>query len=58
MDFPTPFTPTMEITYGRERGRESVEGRATASISRRRSSELVGVRILRREDSIADWIFA
>ncbi len=58
VDFPTPLTPTIEITYGRFRCKDNADGEATASISRRRSRDEVGVRILRNEDSIAVWILA
>ena len=45
----------MEITYGRLLGASGfrVEGDVTAVMDRRRSRDVVGVRILRREDSMA-----
>lgn len=58
MDLPTPLTPTMEMTYGRFLCNDRADGEVTASISRRRSSDEVGVRILLNEASIADCIFA
>jgi hypothetical protein len=45
VDLPTPFTPTIDITYGRLPW--------TACISRRMSRDVVGVSILRRAESIA-----
>ena len=55
VDLPTPLTPTMEITYGRGGGARGFrfEGEVIADIERRISREVVGVRIFRREDSIA-----
>ena len=55
MDFPTPLTPTIEMTYGRGLGESgfNCEGLVTDVMERRMSSEVVGVRILRREDSMA-----
>lgn len=55
VDLPTPLTPTMEITYGRRLGARGfrVDGDVTAVMDRRRSREVVGVRILRKEDSMA-----
>ena len=42
----------MEITYGRGDGERGVElGEVTAVIERRMSREVVGVRILRREEA-------
>ena len=58
MDFPTPLTPTMEMTYGRRFCNDKVEGEVTLSISRKRSNDDVGVRIFLNDDSIAVWIFA
>ena len=56
MDLPTPLTPTMEMIYGRgltlDKGFD-FEGEVMAVMVWRMSSEVVGVRILRREDSIA-----
>lgn len=55
VDLPTPLTPTMEITYGRRLGARGfkVDGDVTVVMDRRRSREVVGVRNLRREDSMA-----
>lgn len=58
VDLPTPFTPTMDITYGRGFCSDKGDGVVTESISRRRSSEFVGVRIFLSDDSIADCILA
>src|SRR3979411_1849633 len=57
VDLPTPLTPTMDMTYGRFFCRDRAEGDVTASISRRRSRDEVGVRILLSEASMADCIF-
>lgn len=38
MDLPTPFTPTMDMTYGR-----GVAEVVVVLIARRRSSDVVGV---------------
>ena len=55
VDLPTPLTPTIEMTYGRDllvdKGFD-FEGEVTAVMERRMSSEVAGVRILRREDSM------
>lgn len=55
VDLPTPLTPTIEITKGRggEDRRLRLDGELTADIERRISSDVVGVRIFRRDDSIA-----
>lgn len=60
VDLPTPLTPTMEMTYGRGFGArgENVEGEVMEVIERRMSREVVGVRIFRKEDSIAWRIVA
>lgn len=55
VDLPTPLTPTIEITYGRGEGDRGfrVDGEVTRDMERRMSREVVGVRIFRRDDSIA-----
>ena len=55
VDLPTPLTPTIEMTYGR-RGVKDREGDVMAVMERRMSRDVVGVSILRREDSMAVWI--
>ncbi len=57
MDLPTPLTPTMEMTYGRGDGERGVEpGEVTVVIERRISRDVVGVRILRRDEARATRI--
>ena len=55
MDLPTPLTPTMEMMYGRGLGAVGLrdEGCVTAEMECRRSREVVGVRILWREEVMA-----
>ena len=56
VDLPTPLTPTIEMTYGRGLGDSgfNCEGLVTDVIECRISRDVVGVRILRRDDSTAE----